>query len=67
MFDQVHLRGRELVAIQSKTTYHPLFARAVSEEVRKYRGGRLEQPTSWSQTTFVITPPENAIYRGDNL
>jgi len=40
VFDQVRLRGRELVAIQPKTTYQPLFAYAVTEGVRKCRGGQ---------------------------
>ena len=67
MFDQVHLRGRELVAIQPNIAYQPLFAYADAEEVRKCRESNFQLPNSWSQTTFVAASSKNAIYREENL
>ena len=41
VFEQVHVRGTELVAIQPKTSYQPLFGYIVAEGVRKCRGGQI--------------------------
>lgn len=37
-FEEVRLHGSDLVAIQPKPVYQPLFAYIVTERVRKYRG-----------------------------
>ena len=64
MFDQVRLRGRELVSIQPKTTYQPLFAYAVTEGVRKCRGGQIrtadllvpnQAPCRWATPRELIS------------
>ena len=41
IFEQVRLRGRNLVAVEPKPQYQPLFACIVAEGVRKSRGGRI--------------------------
>jgi hypothetical protein len=40
MFEQVRLRGKNLVAIEPKPQYQPLFACIVTEGIRKCRGER---------------------------
>ncbi len=41
LFEEMHLRGSNLVSIKPKPQYLPLFACIVTEGVRKYRGERI--------------------------